>query len=151
MTEVWQTLTEVWQTLTANPEATTIGALILAVLVLRALAGSRRSRRRRTARRLHPRGGEVWFALVPFADGTGSKDRPVLVLSVGPSTCRVARLTSQDKSGRSDFVKAPEGVPGLRKDSWLDLRPIELPTSALRRRSGEPGEHLVGWYLEQAR
>lgn len=139
------TLTDVWAGLTATGQGLLAVAAVLLVLLLRGAMRRRRPRRPEA----RPRGGEVWFALVPFADGGGAKDRPVLVLSVHPGTCRVARITSQDKSARRDFVKAPQGVPGLRKESWLDLRPIDLPTTALRRRIGEPGEHLVGWYLDQ--
>ena len=92
----------------------------------------------------------MWFAEVPFEDGSGSKDRPVLVLSGGGRSCEVARFTSQDKIGRRDHVRVPQGVPGLPKASWLNLRPTSLPRSAFRRRTGQPGEAFVAWYRDAA-
>ncbi|MBB2923010.1 type II toxin-antitoxin system PemK/MazF family toxin [Cellulomonas cellasea] len=94
------------------------------------------------------RPGEVWFARVPFEDGSGAKDRPVLVLSVGPRTCGVARITSQDKSTRADHVRVPPGTPGLARASWIGLRPLTLRRSALRRRTGEPGAGFLTWYRD---
>ena len=123
----------------------TVG-VIVAVLVLGWLrrgpaAGSRGSA---------PQPGEVWFADVPFEDRTGSKDRPVLVLSIGAGGCEIARFTSQDKDARRDHVRVPRGVPGLPKSSWLNLRPTTLPRSAFRRRIGDPGEAFVVWYRDAA-
>ena len=92
----------------------------------------------------------MWFAEVPFEDGSGSKDRPVLVLSASGRSCEVARFTSQNKSGRRDHVVVPYGVPGLPKASWLNLRPTSLPRSAFRRRTGQPGEAFVAWYRDAA-
>jgi mRNA-degrading endonuclease toxin of MazEF toxin-antitoxin module len=121
-----------------------VGA-IAALLLLGRLLG----RRRRRAPRRHvgpPRAGEVWFAEVPFEDGSGSKDRPVLVLSARAGSCETAPFTSQDKNGRRDHVRVPQGIPGLPKASWLNLRPTTLPASAFRRRTGVPGEAFVVWY-----
>jgi hypothetical protein len=106
--------------------------------------------RRRRPRAGRPRAGDVWFAEVPFEDGTGSKDRPVLVLSAAGRSCEVARFTSQDKNGRRDHVRVPQGVPGLPKASWLNLRPMHLPRKAFRRRTGRPGEAFVAWYRDAA-
>jgi hypothetical protein len=122
-------------------------AVVVAVLLLGWLFRPRHAPRRRSSL---PRVGEVWFAEVPFEDGTGSKDRPVLVLSVAGGSCEVARFTSQDRSGRRDHVRAPQGVPGLPKASWLNLRPLDLPRSAFRRPIGDPGEAFVGWYRNAA-
>ncbi|MCM0640124.1 type II toxin-antitoxin system PemK/MazF family toxin [Cellulomonas wangsupingiae] len=125
---------------------------LLALLLLVALFGRRR-RRRVAAPRAgigRPRVGDVWFADVPFEDGTGSKDRPVLVLRVDDRTWEVARFTSQDRSARRDHVRLPPGFPGLTRASWIDLRPRTLPLSAARRRSGHPGEALVAWYRDAA-
>jgi hypothetical protein len=126
--------------------------VIAAVLLLGRLLGRRRRRAPLPGPR-HlgpPRAGEVWFAEVPFEDGSGSKDRPVLVLSAGGRSCEVAPFTSQDKDGRRDHVRVPQGVPGLPKASWLNLRPTGLPRSAFRRRTGTPGEAFVDWYRDAA-
>ncbi len=89
--------------------------------------------------------------MVPFEDGTGAKDRPVLILSTSARSCEVARFTSRDPAARSDFVQVPEGLPNMPKQSWVSLRPIRLPRSALRRRIGTPGEAFVDWYWRTAR
>ncbi len=130
-------------------------SLVVLLLVLR--AARRRARRRRLRRQIRhrtragrPSPGEVWFADVPFADGTGSKDRPVLVLGVEGRMCEVARFTSQDRSARRDHVAIPPGIPGLARDSWIDLRPVHLPLGAFRRRTGDAGEALVVWYRSTA-
>ncbi|UZN04445.1 type II toxin-antitoxin system PemK/MazF family toxin [Cellulomonas sp. S1-8] len=130
--------------LAGRPEVLGLLALLAVVLLL----GRRRRRRGRAPRpsARRPQVGDVWFADVPFADGTGSKDRPVLVLSVGGRTCEVARFTSQDRSDRRDHVRLPAGFPGLTRASWIDLRPQTLPLAAVRRRSGHAGEALVVWY-----
>lgn len=120
---------------------TVLLAGLVVVLVLGAVIRRRRTR---------PRAGQIWFARVPFEDGTGSKDRPVLVVAVAGRTCTVARLTSQDKGRRRDHRRVPEGIPGLRRDSWVSLCPVCLPRSAMRRLAGEPGEPLVQWYLDAA-
>lgn len=121
----------------------TVGAIAALLLLVRLLG-------RRRPRAGAPRAGEVWFAEVPFEDGTGSKDRPVLVLSATGRSYEVARFTSQDKFGRRDHVRVPQGIPGLPRASWLDLRPTRLPRSAFRRRTGAPGGAFVGWYRDAA-
>ncbi|QWC17018.1 type II toxin-antitoxin system PemK/MazF family toxin [Cellulomonas dongxiuzhuiae] len=129
----------------ARPEVLGLVALLLLV----ALVARRRRRvaapRTRAGR---PRVGDVWFADVPFDDGPGSKDRPVLVLRVDGRTWEVARFTSQDRSARRDHVRLPPGFPGLTRASWIDLRPRTLPLSAARRRTGHAGEALVAWYRD---
>ncbi|WP_456844474.1 type II toxin-antitoxin system PemK/MazF family toxin [Cellulomonas sp. P5_C6] len=128
----------------AQLPATHPWAIVGAVAAVLALGWLLRPRGRR------PRPGEVWFALVPFEDGSGGKDRPVLVLAVDGGTYEVARFTSQDRSARRDHVRVPQGVPGLPKASWLNLRPLSLRRSAFRRCSGVPGEAFVDWYRSAA-
>lgn len=97
------------------------------------------------------RPGEVWFAMVPYRDGTGAKDRPVVVLSSTSRRCTVARLTSQDHDDRPEYVRAPGLLPGLSRQSWVDLRPVQLHRTALRRRTGDAGTAWVAWYEQHAR
>jgi len=129
------------ESLLAGKDWAPFALIAVGVLLVAVLDGLRRWRRRP-----RPRPGEVWFAEVPFEDRPGGKDRPVLVLDVTGSSCTVAALTSQDRSARRDHVRLPEGVPGVRKASWVRLRPTTLRASALRRRAGDPGEALVHWY-----
>lgn len=114
-----------------------VAALLLLLAVL--LVFQRRSRR--------PRVGEVWFAQVPFRDGPGSKDRPVLVLESAGRHYLVAPFTSRDKSGRRDYVRVPAGIPGLTRVSWVSTEPMRLRRRVMRRRSGSPGIALVDWYV----
>lgn len=109
----------------------------------------------RAGRSTHPvstskRPGEVWFAEVPFRDGSGAKDRPVVVLSTRGRTVTVAELTSQDKSAYRDHVRVPDGLPGLHRTSWVDLQPVDLPVRSFRRRVGDAGPAWVFWFREQA-
>ncbi|ASR53933.1 hypothetical protein CBP52_00800 [Cellulomonas sp. PSBB021] len=93
-----------------------------------------------------PRPGELWFALVPFDDRSGAKDRPVLVLDVQGGSVVVAQLTSQDKSRRRDHVPAPARLTGMRKDGWLELRTRTVPRGAFRRRAGDLGPAGLVWF-----
>lgn len=97
-----------------------------------------------------PVAGEVWFAEVPFEDRAASKDRPVLVLAGRGRRRTVARFTSQDRTARRDHRRVPDGVGGLRRDSWVDLRPLVLPRSAFRRRIGSADAALLDWYEREA-
>ena len=91
-------------------EALWWAAAALAALVVVQAAWRRRKRK--------PQVGEIWFANVPFDDGTGSKDRPVLVLSVSGRTCTVARFTSE---GQKDTTFTADG----RFDSLFSLSAAE--------------------------
>lgn len=129
------------------PGALAAAALVVLALVVALLRRARRPRRRR------PRPGELWFALVPYEDRPGAKDRPVLVLEVDGDAVVVAQLTSQDKSRRRDHVSAPARLTGMRKDSWLELRRRTLRRRAFRRRAGDLGQAGLVWFereLERA-
>ncbi|PSK62572.1 hypothetical protein B0E53_05521 [Micromonospora sp. MH33] len=86
-----------------------------------------------------PRPGEIWWADVPYADGTGSKVRPCLVLRVDGRDADVLKITSQDKSDRDDHVPIPtrNWDPTADHDSFLDIsEPIPLPLAAFEDRAG---------------
>ncbi|MFG3581793.1 type II toxin-antitoxin system PemK/MazF family toxin [Micromonospora chersina] len=86
-----------------------------------------------------PRAGEIWWADVPYADGTGSKVRPCLVLRVDGRDADVLKITSQDKSDRDDHVPIPTRSwdPNADHDSFLDIsEPIPLPLTAFEDRAG---------------
>ena len=87
-----------------------------------------------------PRRGEIWWADVPFTDGTGSKVRPCLVLLRRWRGTVVLKITSQDKSRRRDPITIPTRAwdPYARHDSYLNLgEPITVRARAFRRRVGE--------------
>ncbi|MBT0995193.1 type II toxin-antitoxin system PemK/MazF family toxin [Cellulomonas sp. DKR-3] len=87
--------------------------------------------------------------MVPFKDGRAAKDRPVLVLGRDGRKVVVARFTSQDRDRRRDHVRVPDGIPGLSRTSWIELRPRSLRRRAFRRRAGDPGAGLVRWFDDQ--
>ncbi|MEU0153662.1 type II toxin-antitoxin system PemK/MazF family toxin [Micromonospora fulviviridis] len=86
-----------------------------------------------------PRPGEIWWADVPYADGTGSKVRPCLVLRVDGRDADVLKITSKDKSDRDDHVPIPTRSwdPNADHDSFLNIsEPIPLPLAAFEDRAG---------------
>ncbi|MCM0679170.1 type II toxin-antitoxin system PemK/MazF family toxin, partial [Micromonospora phytophila] len=77
-----------------------------------------------------PRPGEIWWADVPFADGSGSKVRPCLVLRADARAADVLKITSQDKSDRDDHVRIPtrDWDPDADHDSFVNLtEPSRIP------------------------
>ncbi|MEV1286421.1 type II toxin-antitoxin system PemK/MazF family toxin [Micromonospora sp. NPDC049679] len=88
---------------------------------------------------VQPRPGEIWWADVPYEDGSGSKVRPCLVLRSGNGGVEVLKITSQDKSDRTDHVRIPtrEWDPSADHDSFLDLTdPIRVAPAAFEDRAG---------------
>jgi hypothetical protein len=86
-----------------------------------------------------PLPGEIWWADVPYEDGTGSKVRPCLVLRTRRGGADVLKITSQDKSDRSDHVRLPtrRWDPRADRDSYLEVaEPIRLRAAAFARRAG---------------
>ncbi len=88
---------------------------------------------------VRPLAGDIWWADVPFEDGTGSKVRPCLVLRVGRTGAEVLKITSQDKSRRTDHIRIPTRTwdPGADHDSYLDLTdPIRVAAASFQDRAG---------------
>jgi mRNA-degrading endonuclease toxin of MazEF toxin-antitoxin module len=95
--------------------------------------------RRRAGRAGRPRAGEIWWADVPYTDGSGSKVRPCLVLLRRRRGVVVLKITSQDKSHRHDHVLIPTRSwdPWARHDSYLNLgEPIIVRLAAFQRHAG---------------
>lgn len=83
--------------------------------------------------------GDVWWAEVPFREGTGSKRRPCLVVRTFPDEVHVLKITSTDKSHRDDHVPIPTATWDSRAlhDSWLDLSDtFELWPAMFKKRAG---------------
>ncbi|MFG1672845.1 type II toxin-antitoxin system PemK/MazF family toxin [Micromonospora sp. NPDC049282] len=92
-----------------------------------------------------PRPGEIWWADVPYADGTGSKVRPCLVLRVDGADAEVLKITSQDKSDRDDHVAIPTRSwdADAEHDSWLDVsEPIPVPVADFADKAGDCAPEL---------
>ncbi|SIN37241.1 type II toxin-antitoxin system PemK/MazF family toxin [Micromonospora cremea] len=86
-----------------------------------------------------PAPGEIWWADVPYADGSGSKVRPCLVLRADSRGADVLKITSQDKSDRDDHVRIPtrDWDPGAEHDSYLSLtEPTRISSAAFADRAG---------------
>jgi hypothetical protein len=138
------------------------------------LAGRIYSRQRESRPSLHarplddswlqrPTPGEIWWADVPFADGTGTKVRPCLVVRTHPNSVEVLKITSQDKSSRWDHVSIPTADWDRRakKDSWIDLsRTYSVTDYAFRNRAADTchewvwdqvtSRHETGWvYVDE--
>lgn len=87
-----------------------------------------------------PTPGEIWWATVPYRDGTGQKRRPCLVLRTHATSVDVLSITSQDKSHRHDHVEVHRTTswdPKATRNSYVDLaRTINLPDTAFEARAG---------------
>ncbi|MFD6418855.1 type II toxin-antitoxin system PemK/MazF family toxin [Streptomyces sp. NPDC060194] len=86
-----------------------------------------------------PRAGDIWWAMVPYEDGAGAKDRPCLVLSVGARSARVAKITTRDPGARPGVVALPAGtVDDARgRASFLETDEVrKVPLRDFRRPAG---------------
>ncbi|MFG1883477.1 type II toxin-antitoxin system PemK/MazF family toxin [Micromonospora sp. NPDC049102] len=101
-------------------------------------AGTTRSRQTDRAADA-PAAGEIWWADVPYVDGSGSKVRPCLVLRVDSRGADVLKITSQDKSDRDDHVRIPtrEWDADAEHDSYLSLtEPVWVSLADFADRAG---------------
>lgn len=110
-----------------------------------------------------PMPGEIWWANVPFADGTGAKVRPCLVVRTHTNSVEVLKITSQDKGNRWDHVQIPtaDWDPRAKKDSWIDLsRTYSVTDYAFQNRAANTchawvwnqvaSRHATGWvYVDE--
>ncbi|MGN9777754.1 type II toxin-antitoxin system PemK/MazF family toxin [Micromonospora sp. H33] len=86
-----------------------------------------------------PRPGEIWWADVPYADGSGSKVRPCLVLRADERGADVLKITSQDKSERDDHVPIPtrDWDADADHDSFVKLtEPARIPLTDFANQAG---------------
>jgi mRNA-degrading endonuclease toxin of MazEF toxin-antitoxin module len=81
-------------------------------------------------RNLQP--GTVVYAHVPFADGTGSKARPAVVLRADTHTVDVAPITSRDRRDHPAYtgLSSWRGA-GLSRPSFAARQVIQIPRSAV--------------------
>jgi hypothetical protein len=129
--------------------AATVSAL------LKALTGPSPARRRQpTLRRgATPSPFSYWYAMVPFEGDQGAKERPVLVLRLDGTTARVLKVTSKDKSGRTNYRRLDTSRwdrPGQRQGSWLQTDKVTtVPLAGFRRCLGD--EHNAFFRQELVR
>ncbi|MEU3465465.1 type II toxin-antitoxin system PemK/MazF family toxin [Streptomyces sp. NPDC006733] len=86
-----------------------------------------------------PAAGEIWWANVPFEDGSAAKDRPCLVLSVRGRTVRVAKITSKFHEELPGVITLPPGAVGdaQGRTSYLETDELrEVRSADFRRRAG---------------
>jgi hypothetical protein len=114
-------------------------------------------RRGQASWRSRPQPGEIWWADVPYEDGTGHKVRPCLVLRTHRKRVEVLKITSQDHSDRRDHVQIPTRAWDKKAthNSFLDLSdPFHLGDAAFSRKAGRIDDatwkavrqlHTTGW------
>ncbi|MFJ8827256.1 type II toxin-antitoxin system PemK/MazF family toxin [Streptomyces sp. NPDC102467] len=125
-------------------------AVVLLALVATLVDGWGRGSRRRRLRTGSaavadgPRPAEIWWALVPYEDGPGGKDRPCLVLALRGDSALVAKITSRQHEERPGVIALPRGAVGDARGraSFLETDELrEVPVRDFRRRAGvvDPG------------
>ncbi|MBO1337729.1 type II toxin-antitoxin system PemK/MazF family toxin [Streptomyces sp. VRA16 Mangrove soil] len=123
-----------------------LAAVVLLALVATLVDGWGRGSARRRLRHAPragvaggPRPGEIWWALVPYEDGPGGKDRPCLVLDQRGGVVLVAKITSRYHEERPGVIPLPPGtVSDARgRASYLETdERREVPVRDFRRRAG---------------
>ncbi|MFZ3557815.1 MULTISPECIES: type II toxin-antitoxin system PemK/MazF family toxin [unclassified Streptomyces] len=124
-----------------------LAAVVLLALVATLVDGWGRRAPRRRAPRVGgggPQPGDIWWALVPYEDGPGGKDRPCLVLSVRRGVATVAKITSRYHDERPGVIALPPGSVGDAhgRASYLETDELRsVPVGDFRRRAGviDPG------------
>lgn len=114
-------------------------AAVVAALVVWRLTAKPRKRPPAKRPATGPAPGDIWWADVPFEDGTGSKVRPCLVLRANAKSVDVLKITSQDQSRRRDHVEIAtrHWDPRAKHNSHLDLTdPIRVPRRSFADKAG---------------
>jgi mRNA-degrading endonuclease toxin of MazEF toxin-antitoxin module len=135
----------------------TVGGLAWALWWLRARRPRLRAEPPDPTWASRPQPGEIWWADVPFQDGTGRKVRPCLVVRTHRAQVEVLKITSQDQRARRDHVEIPTRAWDRRAthNSFLDLsRPLRIRDAAFARKAGTVDAetwhavrqlHSIGW------
>ena len=123
-----------------------LAAVVLLALVATLIDGWGRGSRRRRLRTGSagavtggPQAAEIWWALVPYEDRPGQKDRPCLVLSLRGDIALVAKITSKYHDERPGVIPLPPGSVGdaQGRASFLETDELrEIPVRNFRRRAG---------------
>jgi hypothetical protein len=131
----------------ATLEGSDLAAVVVVLLIVVAGALARTGREkpeRPRSRRRDPRSPErfsYWYALVPFEDRDGAKERPVLVLTHDGTYARVLKVTSRARPGRTDHRRLDTSGwdrPGAAGGSWLQTgKVVTVPLAGFRRHLGD--------------
>jgi len=78
----------------------------------------------------------VWMAHIRFEDGTGIKERPVIVLNDRIILCVCMGVTSKTKSWRHGYKLKYWGYAGLSRESWVRFEYLEVKPDKFKRRLG---------------
>jgi len=110
----------------ANLDSSTllIGVLALGVLAFLGRITRRKKPQKPRGGRSLPRVGDYWMADVPFRDGSGSKDRPCLVVGLTGTAFTVLYVTSRDRSQHGAFLPVDSSGWGgkvANKQSWMQI------------------------------
>ncbi len=121
-------------------------AIAVGIFILMLFMPIRDNRSRTMTGVFRPKEGEYWMGRVPYADGTGGKDRPCLILNVDKFVCDALYITSQDKSQDRCYVQIDNSQWSGRlrsRDSWMRIAQrdgssptVQVPMQNLRRRLG---------------
>ncbi|MGW0335451.1 type II toxin-antitoxin system PemK/MazF family toxin [Streptomyces sp. NPDC003011] len=88
---------------------------------------------------VRPRPAEIWWANVPYEDGSDSQDRPCLVLAVRGRRATVVKITSKYHEERAGVIPLPPGTVGdaQGRASFLETDELrQVPVREFRRRAG---------------
>jgi hypothetical protein len=78
----------------------------------------------------------VWIASVEHADGTGMKDRPVVVINDRTVLCVCLAVTSKQKNIRYGYKIKNTKCANLMKESWVKFGYVELTPNRFKREIG---------------
>jgi hypothetical protein len=85
----------------------------------------------------------VWIATVEHADGTGMKDRPVIVLNDRAVLCVCLAVTSKQKNIRYGYKLKNTRCVNLLKESWVRFGYIELTSDRFKQELGTLDEEDI--------
>ncbi len=84
-----------------------------------------------------PKPGEIWFVRnLKYGQGTESKDRPIIIVSVNGNNIRYRRCTSQTSATHERYRIEDNSFAGLDKNTYIDKEILTLEISRLDHKIG---------------
>jgi hypothetical protein len=90
---------------------------------------------------------EIWFAYVRYRDGSGGKERPVVIRRIVDDSCEVLPIYGSP-SQNADYEILEWSDAGLVKPSCVNLFPRVVGLTSLRRRIGHLATHDIKKILQ---